>query len=108
MSTSFGVIFFCLDPSVLGKSWKTVVLVGTSTVTGSFPGSGGSPQEANNTALQQHCRSQHCCAICYTRLLLAWLSPYLRFRHKAEYKGKENLGVLHRIGWLPCSGPRIQ
>lgn len=84
MATSFGVIFFCMNPSMLGKSWKTAVLVGTSTVTGSFPGSGGSPQEANNMALQLHSRSQRCCAICCTRLLLAWLSPYLRFRHRTE------------------------
>lgn len=37
---------------MLGKSWKTAVLMETSTVTGSFPGSEGSPQKANNTALQ--------------------------------------------------------
>lgn len=50
MFTSFGMIFFCLDLSILGRNWTTTVLMGTSTVIGSFPGNGGSPQEANYTA----------------------------------------------------------
>lgn len=82
--------------------------MGTSTVTSSFPGSGGSPQEANNLALQLHCRSQSCCAICYTKLLsyLTVTSPKQGSYTGVSTKERRHLGVLPRVGSLPCSGPR--